>query len=193
MRFLECLYPYQAHLCEIVDCGGDLYRVAVYHPAYGHHESAVLQDARSGPRGILLQHGSDRTAGHEHEEQRQNDKPDHSRTKTLWFSRLHGRSWMIALFPLRGSTSSRGAGVRRLPSISGVRPAWLRWGEKSFSAVVSTHLAHSDQPDSPDGGAPWRHPPSAGRGTLVQVVLYFRVATFKDSEGNDVQLYEPPK
>ena len=108
MRFLECLYPYQAHLCEIVDCGGDLYRVAVYHPAYGHHESAVLQDARSGPRGILLQHGSDRTAGHEHEEQRQNDKPDHSRTKTLWFSRLHGRSWMIALFPLRGSTSSRG-------------------------------------------------------------------------------------
>jgi hypothetical protein len=30
-------------------------------------------------------------------------------------------------------------------------------------------------------------------GTLVQVVLYFRAATFKDSEGNDIQLYEPPR
>jgi hypothetical protein len=35
---------------------------------------------------------------------------------------------------------------------------------------VTYHMAHSDQPDSPDGSAPWRRPLSAGRGTLAQIV-----------------------
>jgi hypothetical protein len=38
-----------------------------------------------------------------------------------------------------------------------------------------------------------RRPRPEELGTLVQVVLYFRAATFKDSEGNDIQLYEPPR
>jgi hypothetical protein len=78
--------------------------VTVYHPADGDHETAVLQVARFGQRGIILQRGSERTAGHEHEERRQKEKTDRSRPKTLWSSRRHGYR-MIALFPSRGSTS----------------------------------------------------------------------------------------
>jgi hypothetical protein len=33
----------------------------------------------------------------------------------------------------------------------------------------------------------------ARRGTLPQAVLCCRNATFKDPEGNDIQLYEAPK
>src|SRR5215213_9338716 len=38
-----------------------------------------------------------------------------------------------------------------------------------------------------------RRPRPEELGTLAQAVLYFRAATFKNSEGNNVQLYEPPK
>ena len=34
---------------------------------------------------------------------------------------------------------------------------------------------------------------SGGRGTLTRAILYCRIAAFKDSEGNDIQLYEAPK
>jgi hypothetical protein len=46
--------------------------------------------------------------------------------------------------------------------------------EKSFPALIPTYtyMAHSYQPDSPDGSAPWRRPRSAGRGTLGQKILY---------------------
>ena len=67
--------------------GGDLCGVAVYHPAYGDHERAVLQVTRSGQRSILLQRGPDRTARHEREERRQEDQANHSQARTLW-SRL---------------------------------------------------------------------------------------------------------
>jgi hypothetical protein len=91
MRGLWSVYPYQAHLRETIHCGGNLYGVAVYYAAYGDYGTAVLQVARSGPRGILLQRGPYRTARHECEERRQEDEANHSQAKTLWFSRLHGR------------------------------------------------------------------------------------------------------
>lgn len=83
MRGFWSVYPYQAHLRATVHCERDLYSVAVYHPADGHHESAVLQVARCGPRAILLQRGPERTAGYKHEQRRQKDKTDHSRTKSF--------------------------------------------------------------------------------------------------------------
>jgi hypothetical protein len=106
MRGFWSICLYQAYLCEAVHGRGDLYGVTVHHPPNGDHGTTVLQVARSGPRGILLQCGPDLIAGHEHEERRQKDKTDHSRTKTLWLSPPHGYR-MIALFPSRGPTSSR--------------------------------------------------------------------------------------
>jgi hypothetical protein len=55
IRGFWSVYPYQAYLRATVHCGRDLYSVAVYHPAYGDHGPVVLQVARSGQRGILLQ------------------------------------------------------------------------------------------------------------------------------------------
>jgi len=63
--------------------------------------------ACSGQRGILLQPGLERTARHEQEVRRQEDEANHSQARALWFSRLHGRYWMIALLPSRDPTSSR--------------------------------------------------------------------------------------
>jgi hypothetical protein len=99
-----------------IRCGGNLYGVTVYHPAYGHSESAVLQVARSGPRGIL-QCGPEWTARHEQEVRRQEDEANHSKAKTLWFSRLHGRYWMIALFRSEVRPAA-GRGCRTLPTPS---------------------------------------------------------------------------
>jgi hypothetical protein len=42
--------------------GGNLYGVAVYHPAYGDHETTVVQVTRSGQGKSLLQHEPRRAA-----------------------------------------------------------------------------------------------------------------------------------
>jgi hypothetical protein len=73
MRGFWSVYPYQAHLREAVHRRSDLYGVAVYHPAYGHHETAVFQVALCDPRSILFQRGPDLTARHEREERRLED------------------------------------------------------------------------------------------------------------------------
>jgi hypothetical protein len=122
--------------------GGDLYGVPVYHPADGDHETAILQVARCGPRAILLQRGPDRP-------QATSTKSGAKRTKQTTRElrrcgsvlRMGTTEYLCCSVP----RFDQQPGVCRPPPIRRVRPAWLPWGEKSFSALVPTHMAYSDQ------------------------------------------------